>query len=179
MRVNLFSGPGAGKSTLALWLTCELRKAGIETELVDEWIKRWAYEKKHIRGWDQYYVFASQLEKEEFYLKNSVSCIVTDSPLLMQMAYMKKQGNDRFIPLCLAAAKMFEEDYPSINIFLERGKLPYKEIGRWQTYDEALEMDKLVKSILEQNVQDFYEFETTDWDGILQEVFARLKFCSC
>lgn len=179
MRVNLFSGPGAGKSTLAKWLSCELGKAGIENELVDEWIKRWAYEKKTLRGWDQKHVFNNQLEKEEFFLKHGVPCIVTDSPLLMQIAYMKKHGNDRFIPGCLADLKLFEEDYSSINIFLERGKLPYQETGRWQSYEEALEMDEIVKTILDTHCQDFYEFDTTDWDGILQEVFCRLKCCCC
>jgi len=177
MRICLYSGPGAGKSTLALWLTCQLRKSGIETELVDEWIKRWAYEKKSLVGWDQKYVFNNQLEKEEFFLKHGVPCIVSDAPLLMQIAYMKKYGDNRFIHSCLADAKLFEEDYPSINIFLERGKLPYKDLGRWESYDQATEMDELVRGVLEENVDDFYEFDTQDWDGILREVFVRLKRC--
>jgi len=178
MRINLYSGPGAGKSTLALWLTCELRKAGVFTEFVDEWIKRWAYEKRKIEGWDQYVVFNNQLEKEEFFLRRGVS-IVSDSPLIMQMAYMKKYGHERFIPLCLPAALLFEEDFPSVNIFLDRGKLPYDTTGRWESYEEALEMDKQIKSIMEHNLKDFYEFETTDWDGILKEVFVRFKCSGC
>ena len=177
MRVNLFGGPCTGKSTLALWLTCELRKAHIQTEFVDEWIKRWAYEKRKISGWDQYNVFSNQLEKEDFFLRHGVS-IVSDSPLLLQLAYMKKYDSERFIPVCLAAAMLFEEDYPSINIFLERGKLPYDGIGRWETHEEALEMDKSIKSTMEHNLKDFYEFDTTDWDAILNEVFVRLK-CNC
>lgn len=166
-------------SKLGLWLTCELGKAGIDTEYVDEWIKRWAYEKRKVDGWDQRHAFASQLEKEEFYLKHGVPCVITDSPLLMQIAYMKKYGFERFVPNCISDAAMFEEDYPSINIFLNRGKLPYREFGRWQTKEEAIEMDKLVKSVMETYVKDFYEFDTTEWDDILKEVFVRIKCSSC
>lgn len=175
-RICLYSGPGAGKSTLALWLTSELRKASLEVELVDEWIKRWAYEKKKIGGWDQKHVFNNQLEKEDFFLKHGVH-IVSDSPLLMQIAYMKKYGHDRFMESCLADTKLFESDYPSINVFLERGKLPYSSVGRWESYDQALEMDRNIKKIMEDNLNDFYEFDTTEWDEILKEVFVRLKCC--
>lgn len=183
MRVNLFGGPGVGKSTMALWLTCELRKANVDTEYVDEWIKRLAYQKAEINGWMQRHVFNNQLEKEEFFLRHGVSTVVTDSPLLMQLAYMDTDQGRRFIPGCLSDIKLFDEEYKSINIFLERGNLPYKSLGRWQTYEEAKEMakemDKKVKGLMEEHLNDFYEFDTTDQKGILDEVFLRLKCCSC
>lgn len=177
MRVCLFGGPGVGKSTLSHWLTSELAKASIDVEHVDEWIKRLAYQKTVITGWMQKHVFSRQLEKEEFFLRNGVSTIVTDSPLLMQLAYMDNNENRRFIPSCLADIKLFEEEYKSINIFLERGNMPYKPLGRWQTHEEAIEFDLKIKKLMEENLNDFYEFDTTDWNGILQEVFLRLKCC--
>lgn len=179
MRVCLFGGPGVGKSTLAHWLTSELAKANVDVEYVDEWIKRLAYQKANINGWMQRHVFNGQLEKEEFFLRHGVSTVVTDSPLLMQLAYMDTPEARRFIPLCLADIKLFNEEYKSINIFLERGNLPYKSLGRWQTYDEALAMDQKIKGLMEEHLGDFYEFDTTDYKGILDEVFLRLKCCCC
>ncbi len=164
-------------STLAHWLTSELAKANVDVEYVDEWIKRLAYQKAEINGWMQRHVFNRQLEKEEFFLRHGVSTIVTDSPLLMQLAYMDTPEAKRFIPLCLSDIKLFNEEYDSINIFLDRGDLPYKSLGRWQTHEEAMHMDMKIKSLMEENLSVFYEFSTTDWDGIFKEVFVRLKSC--
>ncbi len=39
MRINLFAGPGAGKSTTATWLFSQLKIAGISIELTSEYVK--------------------------------------------------------------------------------------------------------------------------------------------
>jgi hypothetical protein len=177
MRINLFGGAGIGKTTLAHWLTSELSRANVDVEYVDESIKRLAYQKTVVNGWMPRHIFNKQLEKEEFFLRQGVSTIVTDSPLLLQVAYMDTPESCRFIPLCLADIKLLDEEYKSINIFLERGNLPYKPFGRWQTHEEAILMDAKIKKVMEDHLNVFYEFSTTDWDGILQELFLRLKGC--
>jgi hypothetical protein len=169
MRINLFGGPGCAKTKTAMWLTRELSLMRHDTEYVDE----------RVKGWDQYTIFAGQLEKEEFYLRHGIAVVVTDSPLLMQTAYMTDRDSERFVPLVLAVCKMFEEDHPSLNILLARGDIPYNPCGRWQTYAQAVELDRRIKTIMEDNLHDFYEFDAKDCDGILKECHMRLGCRTC
>ena len=68
-RINIHSGPNAGKSTLASWLFAELKICGFNIQFVDEYVKKWAYEGRPITSSDQIYLFAKQMYKEESYLR--------------------------------------------------------------------------------------------------------------
>lgn len=58
--VNLFAGPGAGKSTLATGVFHELKLQGINCEYVSEIAKDLTWEKRHNSLNFQLYVFAKQ-----------------------------------------------------------------------------------------------------------------------
>ena len=144
-RINLFGGPGAGKSTASHFLMWKLKSCGVNAELSREWIKRLAY-----RGEQPDQVFlnpiaqASQLSEELEAL--ATKCIVvTDSPILLQGVYATtpvERGRAIFI------ARELEKRWPSLNIFLERGDKPYNEAGRWQTKEQAVEKDREIRAII-------------------------------
>lgn len=60
-RINLFGGAGCGKSCLASKLFADLKAKNYKIELVQEWIKPWAYDGRFPKSWDQFYVFAQGL----------------------------------------------------------------------------------------------------------------------
>jgi adenylate kinase family enzyme len=85
-RICLFAGPGSGKSTLAAKIFAALKEQQIQVELINEYIKTWAYTGKVPKSYDQLYVFAKQLNSEDVILRH-VPLLITDSPLLLNSAY--------------------------------------------------------------------------------------------
>jgi len=155
-RINLFAGPGAGKSTAAAAIYSDLKRRGYSVELINEYIKGWAYEAREVKPYDQLYVFAKQLRKEELVLRNGVDLIVTDSPILLSISYARKYGFKDWKAL-LDVACGFEKEYPSLNIYLDRGDCPYQEDGRWETRKQAVEMDRQIKELMEEWLNNWTE----------------------
>lgn len=176
MRICLFGGPGIGKSTLAYRLTAALKEMHMSVAFVDEWIKAWAYEKRIPRGWDQFHVFGQQLYKEAHVLQHGVNHIVTDSPILMQCAYMKRD-NAKYADECLATALKFEEDYPSLNIRLLRGGFGYESQGRYESFDQAVAVDQMIKTVMDDNLRDYLEYRAVDHEALLKDLIPRITCC--
>lgn len=84
--VNFYAGPGAGKTTVALELTAELKKAGFNVEYVPEYAKELVLENKTELLKDQQHVIDEQYRRLDRF-RDSVDVIVTDSPLLLGQVY--------------------------------------------------------------------------------------------
>jgi len=148
-RINLFGGPGSTKSTVAAGVYANLRTKGVDIELIQEYIKTWAYEDKKCISFDQLYVFSKQLHAEDILLRSGVKFIINDSPTLMQLAYVQEYGKVPLFEELQRIEALFEKTYPSLSIWLERGDIPYDRSGRYETYEAALHMDEVIKSVLE------------------------------
>ena len=179
-RICLWAGPGSGKSTMRADLFSKLKRFIIygnlstQVEEVFEYVKAWAYENKKPEGWDQHYIFAKQQRLEELPLRAGVDAIITDSPLALQVSYAIRNG----LPTagCLLTMSAFHEiEYPSINIFLDRGKRPYVKCGRFEDEAAAREMDKRLLTFLEEQYNDKYvRFGSEDISGIFNYVIDKL-----
>lgn len=142
--VNLYGGPGSGKSTIAASLFAELKWKGINCELVTEYAKDKVWEGSFNILDNQLYIFAKQHHRL-FRLKNKVDVIITDSPLLFSLFYGKDMPQC-FKELVISSYKNFN----NIDIFLERQK-EYNPAGRMQSELEAKEIDVYLKDILNEN----------------------------
>ena len=152
MRINFYGGPGSGKSTIAAWAFYELKIRNYSIEHVSEYVKSWVYYKRPVKFFDQLYLFAKQQQYEYRYLSNGVDHIVTDSPTFLAYFYAKHYGHDEITKPIYDLNKAYEHHYPCINIFLERGEKLFQESGRYQTKDEAKDIDKQMKK----DLIDFY-----------------------
>jgi nicotinamide riboside kinase len=146
-RVNLWGGPGIGKSTTAARLFGELKVAGYSVEFIQEYIKAWAYEKRQLGSFDQVYIFAKQQRLEDRVLRAMVRLTVTDSPLLMQCVYAKRYNSLGWEQL-IQIGKLFDEKYPSVNFLLKRTNTSYQTEGRWQTEEEAKQIDVEIEQFM-------------------------------
>lgn len=172
MRICLFGGPGCGKSTLASKIFAELKIKGISIELISEYIKTYAYSGIKPISFDQCYVFSKQLHAEDLVLRNGVKHLVTDSPILMQVSYAKRNEFLCWNQL-LEISKHFESVYPSLNIFLKRNDLEYQTSGRYENHDQARQMDEKIIDMLD-SVADYAVFDSKDHAGCLQYVLESL-----
>lgn len=139
--INLFGGPGAGKSTLAAHVFYEMKCAGYVCELVTEYAKNLVWRDMHSVMHDELYIFA----KQQHYLRmtaEKVDWIITDSPIILPIIYDEEKSLE-FAALVL---KKFN-GYNNFNFFLNRTK-PYVEVGRTQTEDEARDLDVKIRNML-------------------------------
>lgn len=139
--INLFAGPGSGKSTTCAGVFAKLKLAGINCEMALEYAKDKVWEESNKVLDDQIYVFGKQLHRI-FRLKDKVDVVITDSPILLSIIY-DKTGNKYFSDLVLNQFNNFDNR----NYFIERTTV-YNPKGRLQTEDEAKEIDKVLLDLL-------------------------------
>jgi nicotinamide riboside kinase len=165
-RVCLFGGPNAGKTGLSHKLVGELIARSKSVEHIYEVVKPKAYQKRLPTGFKQLKIFSKQLDIEETFLAHGVDIVVTDSPIIMNAAYSKKYGFKGWEEI-VSLAKKFEEEYPALNVYLPR-KYKYNPKGRFQSEEEAKEIDLMVKNIMIDHLPpDSLRFETHEFETLL------------
>lgn len=174
--INLYGGPGTGKSTSAAELYAILKRQGKNVELVREYVKDWAWEKRHISTYDQIYFLGKQSRRESM-LYGKVDYVVTDSPVLMGAYYAQLfcplQVSEGVRTLTLAYYRQAAEDgHRHIHVFLKRSK-PYVAAGRYQSEDEAKQVDVGVRRMLNDLRFPVVECETDE--VALKELLADIK----
>ena len=142
--INLFAGPGVGKSTTAARIFAELKLMGVNCEMALEFAKDKVWEESFKTMDDQIYIFGKQFHKI-WRLKDKVDVIITDSPLPISIVY-DKENSQAFHTLIMEQFNKFT----NFNFLLERGD-EYQTEGRVQTEEEAKEVDKTVKRVLDDN----------------------------
>lgn len=135
--INIFGGPGTGKSTLAAALFAKMKIGGLSVELVSEYAKQMVFENRdNVLKDDQLYIFAKQ-HRKLLVLRNTVDYVITDSPFIQGFVYLRQNtqsiyNENEFGNLI----KGTFNSYPNLNIFLEKSSaVKYEQMGRYQ--DEA------------------------------------------
>lgn len=144
--VNLYAGPGAGKTTCAWLIAGELKKRNIVTEYVSEYAKELVWDKRFALL-DGSYENQMQVIKEQEHrlsrLRGSVEVIVTDSPLLMSNMYIKERQEEYE-----KTVRDMYEHYNNFNLFINRGEHFEKE-GRMHNLQESRGIDNQIKQYLD------------------------------
>jgi hypothetical protein len=139
--INLFGGPGSGKSTTAAGLYYQMKREGIPVEIAREYAKDVVWEGREHLFEDQLYIFAKQRKRIRDLL-GKVDFIVCDSPLLLSAMYGTGLG--------ITFSRFVQEEHrllPNWNYKLERDK-PYQTYGRMQTEDQAKALDVVITGLL-------------------------------
>lgn len=174
--ISLYGGPGVGKSTSAAYLYYLLKAESLNVELVREYVKDWAWEGRKIGTYDQIYFLGKQVRHESM-LYGKVDWIVTDSPILMNAyyagVYCAPNLGAGIKSATLAFYKQAMEDgHKHYNILLKRSK-PYISDGRYQTEEQAREIDTGVRDMMSDLQVPLLESETTEAD--LANLLSQIK----
>jgi hypothetical protein len=141
--VNLFAGPGSGKSTMASGLFYTFKNHGKNAELAGEYAKDLVWSRRQHTLQDQIYVFGKQHHRI-FRLIEDVDLIIADSPILLGLAYAQDY------PQCFRDTVNWAfNQYNNINFYIERVK-PYNPKGRNQDLDGARAKDDEIKALLKE-----------------------------
>lgn len=141
--VNLYGGPGCGKSTCAAYVFSRLKALGIKTELITEFAKDCVWENNQTAIANQCYVFGNQYYR--MWRVKGMDVIITDSPLLLTSIYDTSlpEVKDALARLALAAYREFD----NLDFFLRRVS-PFEQEGRVQSEEESHRNDSRIKCLL-------------------------------
>lgn len=174
--INLYGGPGSGKSTSAAYLYYLLKSEGKSVELVREYVKDWAYEKRVISNYDQIYFLGKQVRRESM-LYDKVDWIITDSPVMMNLYYAQKYCPAKLSEGIRSATlsmygQAIEDGHNHVHVFLKRIK-PYLAEGRYQKEEEAKEIDVELHQLLQNLKVSFTEIPASETD--LAKMLSKIK----
>jgi len=162
--INLFGGPGSGKSTISSGLFYELKRRNISCDNPYEFPKQVAWEQNDSQINDQLFIFANQ-HRGVVRSYGKVDYIILDSPILLSLAY--KNGYESGYPSTLYGEtfdKMVLDvfnKYENINIFLDRPNV-FQDDGRFQDQQESLDFDNKIKSIMDENSINYRTLKVND-----------------
>lgn len=148
--INLYGGPGTGKSTTAAAVFAELKFRGVNCEYIQEYAKdkAWEFGKNHLVVPKVFQAQEYLFGKQHFRMRRcaeDVDVIVTDCPLFLGLIYMPK---DFPIPSLRTAIREAYNMYDNTDVFLVRNK-PYNPKGRFQTEEQAKALDVEIKGMLD------------------------------
>ena len=172
--VNLYAGPGAGKTTSAWEIAARLKKEHINTEYVSEYAKELVWRNPNHKLLDG--SVASQTELFEVQnerlsdLQGKVSVVVTDSPLLLNLMYVNEPAPELEEMVFEAYGK-----YNNFNMFIKRGG-EYERAGRLQTLEESVEIDNRIKELLNSRGIFCGEYDRDNIDVIVSNIQRSLKY---
>jgi hypothetical protein len=163
--INLFAGPGAGKSTIASGLFHELKKRHISCDAPYEFPKELAWNESNKEIKDQLYVIANQ-HRGIVRSYGIVDYIILDSPLLLSLAYRDNYTSEYPANLYGESFERMMLDihnkYDNINIFLERPEKTHENEGRFHDEKRSFDLDKKIMLILKENNINFIKIKVND-----------------
>jgi hypothetical protein len=170
--VNLFGGPGTGKSTTAAAVFAALKYREINVEMAREYAKDLVWSKADWSLHNQLHVFGEQHHRL-WTLLEQVDVIVTDSPLLLSLLYYRGPST-AFRTLVWEEAKKLN----SLNFMLTRVK-SFNPSGRLQNESEARALDTKCREMLCECEVPFVEVVADDQaaakivDAIMEQITHR------
>lgn len=152
--INLIGGPGSFKSVFAAAMLVNIKLSLKSAEFVPEFAKSLVWQKKYDVLKNQYYI-AQQQHKMLKLLDGDLQYLITDGSLPQLLFYNlhtednicdKQKTQDQILA--------WYNEFDNINIFIERNpKLPYEQVGRFQSEEEAKLIDiKMENTLKELNI---------------------------
>lgn len=143
--INLFGGPGCGKSTTAAFVYGHLKLRGRNVELVTEYAKDLLWDNRLEDMLDQQeYIFAKQNHRLHR-LRDNVDYVVTDSPLLLSIVYPNALTWPVYHEFCDFVRATYRT-YENQSFFLNRNKgVKFQQEGRAHNLDESVVIDNQIR----------------------------------
>lgn len=148
--VNLFGGPGAGKTVMAARMFAGLKMMGVEAMNPEEHAKLAILSG---RPWllDEQIIMAGKTMETMFNLKDKASVIIMDSPILLCSVYGKREP-----PAFHSLIEDVHKRFNHVNIMVIRDeKAGYDPSNRREDQEQALLIDHLLTNKIESIGEDF------------------------
>lgn len=167
--INIFAGPGSGKSTTAVTLFSKLKKLNKKVEYVSEFAKDLTYEKSFKTLDDYLYIFAQQ-HHMLYRLKDEVDYAICDGSFLLGYVFYNQNSIYDGKLLKKMILDVFNK-YENMNYFLDRKGIKYQNYGRKESLEDAMKLDeKILKMLIQENIEYKLLNPKTSAKKILKEI---------
>lgn len=140
-KINLYGGPGCGKSTLSTLLFAELKLRSENTELVREYAKELVYQGYdmiNLREADRVFIMAEQMRRESIH-HGKVDFLITDSPIMIAAYYYNKRPA---IDLAKELMKNTDNNCEEFHFYILRDEdAHFEQYGRAHGEEESKKID--------------------------------------
>jgi len=170
--INLIGGPYSGKSTIAAELFARLKKMGIHSELVSEYIKDRIYEENQTMPKNQIAIFG--MEHYNISTKiGKVNVIVHDGSFINNTSDLYNwENNPEFDSLIISEYKKFN----NLDFFIKRGNIEFESYGRIHNLKQSKELDNKIKETYDKYGLSYIEVESRDAvDKIIPIILKKLE----
>lgn len=173
--VNLFGGPGAGKSTFMAGIFYKLKLLGYNCEMAPEYAKDLVWEDSTKKLDNQLYVFGKQYHRLNR-LRDKVDIIITDSPIVLSAIYDRIHGEKHGKLLHDLVTQEFSR-FDNVSFYLNRREDVYQVEGRLQTLEQAMVIDNTVLEYLIDNNISFTNIENPEeqMDKMVEAIRRRFE----
>jgi len=176
--INLYGGPGTGKSQTAAEFFSLIKKIEkerkISSALVLEKAKMYAWLKVELSEKMQNFLYFSQLGEEQS-LNGAVDMIITDCATSICCFYQYYYSNETSL---LAYESVKRQQSINLDFWCPRLK-PYNPAGRYQTAEEAIEVDVALKNFLKNTMKlNLIELHTKELSTEIMDYLIQNKIIS-
>ena len=172
--VNLYSGPGAGKTSICAGVFSKLKSLDIDCEMALEYCKELIWDESFKKLGNQIYIFGKQHDRLHR-LQGKVEVVITDSPILLSIIYDRLTVNPThhiFRDLVLSEYRKFY----NLDFFVQRRDY-FQQNGRMQNFDQAKVIDDSIHELLtENNVSYIVADATNPVDDICTHIINYLNY---
>lgn len=155
--INIFGGPGIGKSTFAAELFVAMKKKHILTELTTEYAKDLIWQDRPNMLNNQISVLGEQWDRIQR-LVDKVQYIINDSPTLLSSIYAPEEYPKSFHELVLWTHKKNKR----LNLILPRHEEEYEAFGRIQNEKTAKNIDIKILNLLKRENESYFLVPNTN-----------------
>lgn len=148
--VNFIGAASAGKSILAADCYAYFNKQGKTAYLVPEYVKTWALQGFPVNEYREIKILGEQLTLEEA-AYHKYDFLFSESPLEMISFYSNFYSNGRLDPVDLIKTLRRNSQAQGLNLvnyFLEINPEWFSTTGRYETLEQALERETLMRDYL-------------------------------
>lgn len=176
--VNLFGGPSCGKSQTAYKLAGWLKEQGYSVEYVSEYAKDLTWEHWNQALGEQDLIFAKQNRRLRRLVDNGVKVVIQDTSLLHTLVFMPDDFPKSFESFVIDVFN----SYDNMNVYLNRDlKIPYENMGRNESYEQALAKDSQMLKMLHRvcpgpdQVGEYLLTHPGEWEALCQAIVKRIE----
>jgi hypothetical protein len=169
--INIIGGPGCDKSLISSAIILYLHLQNKTVETIPDYAKSLVWQQNYEVLKNQYFIAQRQFEMLSL-LDGQVQFLITECSL-PQVLYYNENYADNICDIAKTRAQILEwyGQYDNVNIFVERGDKKYVHTGRFQDEEQARNIDRGLRDIMEReklpytalqpNVQEINAFTAT------------------